>query len=94
MTHDHVHPAPADMRTALAITRTILETGSLADAHQAAVAAAHGTCPVCIAVAGISFGITLASTVAGDQAFTSEPVRLALLAAVDVAEDELRGAPN
>ena len=45
-------------------------------------------------VAGISYGITLASTVAGDTGFVSEPVRRALLAAVDATEAELRDSAN
>ena len=45
-------------------------------------------------MAGISYGITLASTMAGDTAFMSEPVRQALLAAVDATLAELDAAAN
>ena len=90
--HDHdPRPDTADMRAALATTRAALNGADHGTTHQAAEG---GTCPVCVAVAGISFGITMASTVAGDPMFVSEPVRLALLAMVDAAEQELGGASN
>ncbi len=89
--HDHDRPGIADMKTALAVTRVILDSADLKTAHEAA---ARGSCPVCVAVAGISFGITLASTMAGDAAFTSEPVRLAMLDAVAAARRELDSGSN
>ena len=88
--HDHDRPDTADMRAALATTRAILN-GADHDAHQAAES---GSCAACTAMAGISYGTTLASTMAGDTGFMSEPVRLALLAAVDATEAELRGSAN
>jgi hypothetical protein len=88
--HDHARPDIADMRAALATTRAIL----LGDDQAAHAAAASGSCPSCTAVAASSFGITLASTIGGDTAFTSEPLRLAMLAAVDATADELRGSAN
>ena len=91
MTHDHDRPDTADMRAALATTRAILN-GADDTAHQAA--ATGGSCPACTAAAADPFGITCASTMAGDQSFTSEPVRLALLAMVDAAEQELGAASN
>jgi hypothetical protein len=45
-------------------------------------------------MAGISFGITLASTMAADKTLVSEPVRLAMLDAIASTEAELRAAPN
>lgn len=106
--HDHTRPDHAVMRTALAATRAVLGEDDR-EAHEAACRATHGSasvtavhgiiadsgaCPACVAVAGISFGITLASVMAGDTAFVSEPVRLALLDAVDASEAELRAAGN
>jgi hypothetical protein len=90
--HDHARPDLAAQQTALHVARAILDGADLKTAHEAATGG--GSCPACVAVAGISFGITLASTLAGDKTFTSEPVRGALLAAVDAAERELRAAPN
>lgn len=89
--HDHARPDLADMRAVLATARAILDG---TDHGTAAQAAEGGSCPACVAAAGISFGITLASTVAGDTAFVSEPVRARLLAAVDAAQAELDAAPN
>jgi hypothetical protein len=89
--HDHDRPGIADMKTALGTFRVVLDSADLKTAHEAA---ARGSCPVCVAVAGISFGITLASTVAGDTAFVNEPLRLALLAAVDAAERDLDSGSN
>jgi hypothetical protein len=91
MTHGHARPALADQRAAHATARAIL-TGADADAHQAA--AEDGSCPACVAVAGISFGIALAATLAGDQPFVSERTTSAALAAVDAAERDLRAAGN
>lgn len=91
-TCDHPRPCPADLRAAAAVTRAVLDAAGHAEAHAAATG--HGICPACTAVAAASLGVALASTLAGDTAFTSEPVRLALLAAVDAAEGELGGAPN
>jgi hypothetical protein len=88
--HDHARPGLADMRAALATARAVL----LGDDPAAHAAASAGSCPACTAMAGISFGITLGSIMAGDPAFVSEPVRGAMLAAVDAAEAELRAAPN
>lgn len=89
--HDHARPDLADMRAVLVTARAILDGADHDTAHQAAGA---GFCPACTAVAGISFGITLASTLAGDQAFVSEQTRARLLAAVDATQQELDAAPN
>ena len=91
MTHDHARPGIADMRTALAVTRAILGGASLAANHRAVEG---GSCPACVALAGISFGITVASTMAGDKMFVSERVRFVFLDALDAAEAELGSAPN
>jgi hypothetical protein len=88
--HDHTRPGPADMRAALAVTRAIL----IRDDPGAHAAASAGSCPACTAIAAASFGIAIASTIAGDATLVSEPVRLAALAAVDAAEGELRSAGN
>ena len=92
MNHDHARPGIADMKAALTVTRAVLDGADLKTAHEAA--AGGGSCPACVAVAGISFGITLASTVAGDKAFVSEPLRLQLLAAVDAARRGLDTESN
>ena len=91
-TCDHPRPCPADLRAAAAVTRAVLDGGHHAEAHAAATG--HGICPACVAVAAASLGITLASTVAGDKTLVSEPVRQALLAAVDAAQAELGAASN
>jgi hypothetical protein len=91
MTCDPTRPDVSAQRAALVVARAIL-TGADADAH--AAADAGGSCPACVAVAGISFGITLASTLAGDKTFVSEPLARAALAAVQAAEAELRAAGN
>ena len=88
--HDHDRPGIADMRAALHVTRVILNSADLKTAHQAAEVG----CPACIATAGISYGITLASVIAGDPMFTSEETIARLLAAVDAAEAGLNEAPN
>ena len=90
--HDHDRPGIADMKAALHVTRVILNSADLKTTHEAVVAA--GCCPACVAVAGISYGTTLASVMAGDEALMSEQTRLRLLAAVDAAERELGAAPN
>jgi hypothetical protein len=87
--HDH-RPGIADMKAALTVTRAVLG-GADETAHEAA---GGGSCPACVAVAAASYGITLASTMAADTGFVSEPVREALLAAVDATERELDSAPN
>ena len=89
--NDHARPGTADMRAALATARAILDGADHGTTHQAAES---GSCAACTAAAGISFGITMASTVAGDTGFVSEPVRADLLALVDAAEAELRGSAN
>ena len=89
--HDHDRPGTADMRAALATTRAILDGASHDTTHRAAEG---GSCAACVAAAGISFGITMGSTLAGDTAFVSEPVRQAMLDMVGAAEDELRGSAN
>jgi hypothetical protein len=88
--HDHARPDTADMRAALVVARAILD-GADDTARQAA---GSGSCPACTAVAGISYGITMGSTLAGDTGFVSEPVRLAMLAMIDATEAELRGSAN
>ena len=87
---DHARPGLADMRAALLVTRAILDSAD-DTAHQEA--AEGGSCPACVAMAAISYGTTLATTMAGDTGFMSEPVRLRLLAAVDATlrRTRLRG---
>ena len=92
MNDKHDRPDTDAMKTALGLARVILDSADLNTAHEAAEAGT--SCPACVAVAAMSYGITLASTMAGDQGFTSEPVRLALLDAVDATEAGLRSAPN
>jgi len=92
MTCDHPRPCPADLRAAIHVTRAVLQGGGHAEAHAAATG--RGICPACTAVAAASLGVALASTMAGDKSFTSEPVRQALLDAIDAAEGELGGSPN
>ena len=65
----HARPDLADMKTALGLARVILDSADLKTAHEAAEA---GSCPACVAVAAMSFGITLASEVGGDSGFVSE----------------------
>ena len=89
--HDHDRPGHRRHAGRLATTRAILNGASHATTHQAAEG---GSCPACTASAAASLGVALASTLAGDTGFTSEPVRQALLAALDAAEGELGGAPN
>ena len=89
--HDHDRPSLADHRTALLATLAILDSANLKAAHEAAEG---GSCPVCVAVAGISYGITLASTVAGDTAFLNEPLRLALIAATEATLRDLDSGSN
>ena len=91
MTHDHARPSQADMRAALAVTRSILAGASNAANHRAVE---EGSCPACVALAGISFGITVASTMAGDKLFVSDRLRGAYLDAIDAAWAELGSAPN
>jgi hypothetical protein len=89
MTSDH-RPGMSEQRAALATARAIL-LGADADAHQAAQA---GHCPACTTIAGISFVITVTSTMAGDKMFVSERVARVLLAAVDAAQLELDSSAN
>ena len=65
-----------------------------ADPGTVHTAAATGTCPACVAIAGISFGITLAATMAGDKTFVSERSRRAMLAALEAAQRELDAGGN
>jgi hypothetical protein len=90
MTHDHARPDLAAQRAALTVCRALL-TGADADAHAAAAAS---PCPACTAMAGVSFGITLASMFAGDETLVSEQTRARLLNAVAAAQQELDAAPN
>jgi hypothetical protein len=57
-------------------------------------AAGDAACPACVAVAVASFGFTLVSVFAGEQAFMSEQTRARLLAAIDAAQAELDGMAN
>jgi len=84
-------PGLADQRAALATARLIL-----ADANPDVIhaAAASGTCPQCTALAGVSLGITLAATLAGEKLGVSPELARVMLAAVDAAEAELRGMSN
>ena len=75
------------MRAALHVTRVVLDSADLKTAHDSR--RRGRICPACIATAGISYGITLASAIAGDPMFVSEPRAPRLLAAVDAAEAEL-----
>ncbi len=88
--HGHARPSAADMRASLRTARAVL----LGDDPGARAAAGSGSCPACTALAGISFGVTLASELTGDTAFVSERSRRAMLAAIDAAERELRAAGN
>jgi hypothetical protein len=91
--HDHDH-RPAVQRAVLAAARSLLD-GNRDAAHDTAEQAGWaGACPACTTVAGISFGIALASTLAGDQVLVSEPVRQAILAAITAAEGEMRASGN
>ena len=89
--HDHDRPGIADMRAALLATLAILDGADLKAAHEAAEG---GSCPVCVAVAGISYGLTLASTVAGDTAFMNEALRLQLIAATEATLRDLDSGSN
>ena len=89
MTRDH-RPDTADLRAVLAVARAVL-TGDDPAAHQAA---ATGTCPACTTVAAVSFGFSLAATLAGEQVGVSPELARVLLAAVDAATRELGTAPN
>ena len=91
MTGDHARPDTADMRAVLATARAILAGADHGTAH---AAAATGTCPACTTVAGISFGISLAATLAGEQIGVSPELASAMLAAVEATENELRAAGN
>lgn len=91
MTHDHARPDIADMRAALATVRAILDGADHGTTHEAASA---GSCPECVATAGISFMIATVSTLLGDKAFVSERTRRVLLAAVEAAQREMDAAPN
>lgn len=93
MTCDHPQPCTADLYAAAVLTRNVLTGASHAEGH-ALADSTYGTCTACIAVAAAGLGTTLASAAAGDQSLMSEPVRLALLALVDAALAELKGAPN
>jgi hypothetical protein len=88
--HDHARPDLADMRASLAAARAIV----LGDDPAAHDAASAGSCPACVAVAGISLGIKLVSDLAGDGPLVSKPVRLAILDALATIEGELRAAGN
>jgi hypothetical protein len=88
--HEH-RPGLADQRAVLATARLILTGADHGTAH---AAAATGTCPACTAVAGISFGISLAATLAGEQIGVSQELASAMLAAVDAAEGAVRSAGN
>jgi hypothetical protein len=87
---EHARPDLADQWAALATARAIL----LGDDPAAHAAASAGSCPACVAVAGISYGIKLVSDLAGDGALVSAPVRLAMLDAIALTEAELRAAGN
>jgi hypothetical protein len=89
--HDHARPDTADMRAALGTARAILTGASPDDVHEAASA---GSCPACTAAAGVSFGITLASTLAGEKLGVSPELAHVMLAAVEATEAELRAAGN
>jgi hypothetical protein len=91
MPHDHARPDAADMRASLATARAILDGADPSTAHETAES---GTCAACVAVAGISFMVTVVSTLAGDTTVVSERSRRAMLAAVQAAQRELDSAPN
>lgn len=91
MADEHTHPDRADMRAALAVTRAILGGASHAANHRAVE---EGHCASCIALAGISFGIAVASTGGGDKLFVSDRIRGLYLDAIDAAEAEMGSAAN
>ena len=88
---DHDRPQRADMLAALSLTRAILAGADHTAAHDAAES---GTCPVCTCAAGVSFMISVAGTLLGDQVQVSGRTRAVILSAVDAAENDLRGAGN
>jgi hypothetical protein len=83
-------PGLADHRAALAAARAIL-TGDDQAAH---AAAGSGSCPQCTALDGISLGMQLVSTLAGEKLGVSPELARVMLAAVEAAEAELRGMSN
>ena len=89
--HDHDRPDVPAMRAALDLTQAVLDGADLKTAHEAA---AEAGCPACVATAGISFGTTMASVMAGDEGLMSEQTRLRLLAAVDAARRGLDTESN
>ena len=91
VTCDHDRPSLADHRAALLATLAILDGADLKAAHEAAEG---GSCPACVATAGISYGLTLASTVAGDTAFMNEALRLQLIAATEATLRDLDSSAN
>jgi hypothetical protein len=87
--HEH-RPGPAAQRAAVAIARA-----ELAFDHDAAIAAAEGHCPACLALTVTNYGIPVCAILTGERSgFVSEALRLRLLAAADAAEAELGAAPN
>lgn len=90
--HDHARPDLAAQKAVLAACRATLQDASPTAVHD--VIDSSGACPVCVAVAGVSFGVAVASTLAGDELHVSGPVRLAILAAIDATEAELRAVGN
>ena len=88
---DHARPDLSAQLAALATVRLIL-TGASPDVVHAAAASAP--CPVCTALAGVSFVINLAATLAGEKLGVSPELVRVMLAAVDAAEAELRGMSN
>ena len=87
--HDHAHPDVSAQRAVLATARAVLD----ADPDAAHDAAGAGSCEACTVVCAIQFAFAVGTSVAGEP-FVSERLRTRLLGLVDVAERELRAAPN
>lgn len=91
MTCHHDRPGIADQLAALAMARATLGGADPAAVRQAA---GDRACPACTAVAGVSLGITLAATLAGEKLGVSPELARVMLAGVDALEAELRGMSN
>ena len=88
--HDHSRPNRAAQLATLHLARAILADDRPA-IRRAAIA---GGCPSCNAVAAMTFGFALASTLAGERVGVSRELAGVMLATVDAAEGEIRSAGN
>ena len=88
---DHALPGIADQRAVLATARAMLADASPDVIHDEAAA---GACPVCTAVAAVSFGFALVASAAGEMTGLSEPLRRRLLKAIGAAQQELDSGAN